>query len=64
MPFCSETLWLVRAKAQGISFTLGTTVIIQGEGTTAVNWQHTKVLTPETGGGEIGVSSLTQVLKA
>jgi len=40
------------------------TVITQGEGTTAVNWQHTKVLTPETGGGEIGVSSLTQVLKA
>lgn len=64
MPFCSETLWLVRAKAQGISFTLGRTAIIQGEGTTAVNWQHTKVLTPETGGGGIGVSSLTQVLKA
>ena len=64
MLFCSETLWLVRAKAQGISFTLGMTVIIQGEGTTAVNWQHTKVLTPETGGGDIGVSSLTQVLKA
>lgn len=57
-------LWLVRAKAQGISFTLGKTAIIQGEGTTAVNWQPTKVLTPETGGGGIGVSSLTQVLKA
>lgn len=39
------------------------TVIIQGEGTTAVNWQYTKVLTSETGGGEIGVSSLTQSLK-
>lgn len=64
MPFCRETLRLVRARAQGISFTLGRTAIIEGEGTTAVNWQHTKVLTPETGGGGIGVSSLTQVLKA
>jgi len=44
--------------------TLGMTVFIQGERTTAVNWQDTKVLTSETGGGEIGVSSLTQVLKA